>query len=71
MRYLNTTNLSRNETRDASVLPKLAMEIKDDGFEFKQQIQKAGYDDRMVTVYSSLLGDTASDSDSFVWRLLK
>ena len=44
-------------------------EVKDKGLDLKMDIKELGYNDKIMTVSSALLGDTASDSNSFTWRL--
>ena len=64
----------RNKARDISAghhKPPL-LEIQDeDGFERKQEIKKLGFNDQILVVSSTLLGDTASDTNSFTLRLTR
>ena len=59
----------RNTTRNGS--PPIAQEIRDDGIALKLLIQNTGVLDRMVIVFSSLLGEEASDSNTFTRRLVR
>ena len=48
------------------------LEIQDeDGFERKQEIKKLGFNDQILIISSTLLGDTASDTNSFTLRLTR
>jgi len=60
-------DMCRNKLRDVSALHNY--EIKDVGLDLKMDIKKLGYNNKIMTVSSALLGDTASDSNSFTWRL--
>ena len=60
---------SRNKARDAGHHPPV-LEVQDeDGFERKQEIKKLGFNDQILIVSSTLLGETASDTNSFTLKL--
>ena len=60
---------SRNKARDAGHQPPV-LEVQDeDGFERKQEIKKLGFNDQILIVSSTLLGETASDTNSFTLKL--
>ena len=59
----------RNKARDAGHQPPV-LEVQDeDGFERKQEIKKLGFNDQILIVSSTLLGETASDTNSFTLKL--
>ena len=59
----------RNKARDSGHQPPM-LEIQDeDGFERNQEIKKLGFNDQILIVSSTLLGETASDTKSFTLRL--
>ena len=59
----------RNKARDAGHHPPV-LEVQDeDGFERKQEIKKLGFNDQILIVSSTLLGETASDTNSFTLKL--
>ena len=45
--------------------------IKDLGLEMTETIRKLGFNDQILTVYSSLMGEKALDTDSFTRRLIR
>ena len=45
--------------------------IKDKGLDMALKIREYGFDDNIVKVNSSLLGEAAADSNSFTKRLLR
>ena len=49
----------------------ITQEIRDDGVALKHEIQATGVNNRMVVVFSSLLGEEASDTNSFTRRLVR
>ena len=59
----------RNKARDAGHQPPV-LEVQDeDGFERKQEIKKLGFNDQILIVSSTLLGETTSDTNSFTLKL--
>ena len=48
------------------------MAVKNErGFNLKMDIKRLGFNDQILIINSSLLGDTAKDSNSFTQRLLR
>ena len=45
--------------------------VKDLGLEMTETIRKLGFNDQILTVYSSLMGEKALDTDSFTRRLIR
>ena len=45
--------------------------IKDRGLDMAMKIRERGFNDNILKVHSSLLGEKASDSNSFTKRLLR
>ena len=72
--FVEKNPIFRNKARDISAGHHKAplLEIQDeDGFERKQEIKKLGFNDQILVVSSTLLGDTASDTNSFTLRLTR
>merc|ERR1719193_3067050 len=63
-------DMCRNKARDISAAHHQG-EIQDTGFERKQEIKKLGFNDQILIVSSTLLGETASDTNSFTLRLTR
>ena len=45
--------------------------IKDTSLKMTEAIRSLGFNDQMLTVYSSLIGETAADTNSFTRRLIR
>ena len=66
---MNQNVCCRNKARNAGHQSP-ALKIQDeDGFERKQDIKKLGFNDQILIVSSTLLGETASDTKSFTLKL--
>ena len=62
--------LRNASTRDVAAAKK-KIKIKDKSLQMIMNIRELGYDDQILKVHSSQLGETASDSNSFTGRLLR
>ena len=61
----------RNAFRDGSLnQPKIAVK-NERGFKLKMDIKGLNFNDQILIIKSSLLGDTAKDNNSFTQRLLR
>ena len=58
-------------TREADKKIDKKIMIKDTGLKMTEAIRKLGYNEQILTVYSSLVGETASDANSFTRRLIR
>ena len=62
--------MSRNSSRNGCLKPKLAVR-HEKGFNLKMKIKKLNFNNQILVINSSLLGDTAKDNNSFTQRLLR
>ena len=67
--------MSRNAFRDGSLYhhkPMPALAVKNErGFKLKMDIKDLGFNDQILIINSSLLGDKAKDNNTFTQRLLR
>ena len=64
--------LERSGSLRQSKPPTQALTVKNQrGFNLKMKIRNLGFNDQILIINSSLLGDTAKDSNSFTQRLLR
>ena len=62
------SNFRNTRTRGGSRPP---LEILDKGVKMALNIRKQGHNDNILKVNSSLLGEKAADSNSFITRLIR
>ena len=58
-------------TREADKKIDKKIMIKDAGLKMTEAIRNLGYNEQMLTVYSSLIGEKALDTNSFTRRLIR
>lgn len=64
--------MSRNSLRNGSLNPPPKLAVKHErGFRLKMDIKKLNFNDQILVINSSLLGDAAKDNNSFTQRLLR
>ena len=70
-RVIHLILISRNAFRDGSLnQPKLAVK-NERGFKLKMNIKELNFNDQILVINSSLVGDKAKDNNSFTQRLLR
>ena len=70
-RVIHLILISRNAFRDGSLnQPKVAVKNVR-GFKLKMDIKELNFNDQILLINSSLVGDKAKDNNSFTQRLLR